>query len=366
MRLFKILNAIDRGASVVQHEKLIANSALHLERYAYSALNTKTLLHDIHVREGVAHIGGERVDVVGHNLKKGNLEFIRKVYKIADVPRPLALRAAEDVKELASAKIGALERNAETFKSRVREKVPERVFGELNTPGTYLTEGHVRDNKVLQDILKEMQSKNLKPITGTALLLSGLSTAILVSTINKRMDEIKGCTAYMLQDGQMYSCKIATCSCDGKGRFNATCSKHCVICPPEITASLPDVMTKNPNACVGQEGPCVNCPSDELDKRNAADITNLMADFATISQTDKLHIKCNDPGVWDTIVDIFGDLGANLLDVVDSAAKGASWVFSHMKQIFIYGGIAAFVVAVIAVFLRFRMTSSVPQTAVLV
>lgn len=355
MKLFKILNAIDKGSRLLSEEKLKLHGTSHLERYANTALNTKTLTHDIKIVEKRATIGGQFVDDISRNLKLGNIGILNKIYKINEIPRPLSIRALEDVKNLPSAKVGDVERIGKMFKEKARTKLPNDTFEQLNRPGRDLRVSDVEQNNLIKNLVDELQKRNnIKPFTGTGFVFASLSTALFVSTFNKRQRDLRGCHAYYTDDtGNVLSCKLPTCSCDGKGGFNSKCNASCKVCPQEILNLLPPSMTNNIKACVDVNEPCVNCPAKEFEEAHIANIDNESADFQTITPTDKVYIKCINPSVLDTFVDIFGDLGDNILGLADNAVGATSFFFKHIKSILIVCGVLVTIVSVAVAIFKF-------------
>lgn len=355
MRLFKILNAIDRGARLLNEEKLRLHGSTQLERYATSVLSTKTLTHDINIKEGRATIGGQHVENMSRKLKLGDVGVLNKIYRINEIPRALALRALEDVKNLPSARIGDIERVGNIFKEKAKTKLSPSAYDELSSKGRDLKMTDIDENDLIKKLVDELLTKkDIKPFTGTGFIIAGVSLAVFVSTFNKRMRDLKGCHVYYTDDvGNISSCKLAACSCDGKGGFNSECGVHCKLCPEDIMRLLPQSMTNNIKACIASTGPCVNCPSAEFETTNAIDIDSDNPDFSTASATDKLYIKCVDPTILDTFVDIFGNLGNNILDLADNAAGATNFFLRNIKNILVVAGVLVAIVAIVVAYLRF-------------
>lgn len=355
MKLFKILNAIDRGSRLLSEEKLKFHGSTQLERYANSVLSSKTLAHDINIKEGRATIGGHQVENVSRKLKLGDVGVLNKIYRINEIPRALALRTLEDVKNLPSARVGEVERLQTTFKEKARNKLSAKAYDELNSTGRDLKIDDVRENDLIKKVVDEIMTKrDIKPFTGTGFVVAGVSMAIFISTFNKRLRDMKGCHVYYTDDlGNISSCKLAACSCDGKGGFNSECGVHCKLCPEEILRLLPLSMTDNIKACANATGPCVNCPSTEFENANAVDIDSENPDFNNTLPTDKLYIKCVDPTILDTFVDIFGNLGNDILDIADNAVGATNFFLRNIKSILVASGVIVTIIAMFVAYMKF-------------
>lgn len=363
MKLFKILDSIEKGAKVLSKEQLAISSSLHLERYAESvAVTGRTLAHDLTISEGVVKIGNERLDVVNKKLRLGYTDVLKNIYKINDIPRPLSMRITEDIEGLSSARIGQHERFNEQFKSKLSEKLSKDVYDHLTTPGKEVTEEMVKNNKVLEDIFNLLKNKSLRPITGAAIVLFGVSTATIALTVNKRMHETRGCFAYYTRNGILQSCKIVSCSCGTKS-LNPDCGKHCTVCRNDILSAFPNDMLNIHNCDNINDEPCVKCPSEDFGKHTTANLTDENPDFSTLERSDQLYVKCNNPSVVDTMTDLYGQLGEDLLDVVDNAAQATSFIFRNIKNILIYGGIAAAIIAVLVLLIKFGPSTSAQAPA---
>lgn len=345
MRLFKILEALEKS-KLLGESRLAIEGATKLEKYGRDVVSAG--IHDLKVvnNEKVL-LGGEHVLDISRDLRLGNLEAVKRVYKLNEVPVPLGVRLTEDVKVLPSFAVGESERIGVKFKDRIREKLPAKTFEELSSKEGVLKVEHVEQNPVLKDIIEDMKKKERDSTTGNNIrniLLAGGSIAAAVAVINARRAQNRGCFAYYYDDnGKLSSCRVETASCDGKGSFNTSCGgkQHpCNNCTGDILERIPAAMKLLDN-CIGRADgqACYNCPPPNQVSADTPDISDSDDAFDRNTVGDTIYFKCNDPSILDTIGDIFGQAGSDLIDLVDSSLQGSSWIFRNLSKIFKYGGI---------------------------
>ena len=338
MRLFKILDSIEKSIAVFDEAAVLTKGVERLEQYSKVESALALPVRDLRITNKTATIGGDSVLDVSRNLRLGYVDFLKKVYKVDELPRPLITRAEADVKNLSSFSIGNNERLTTEFKSRVREKMNKRTFNELNTADSVLTEKAVRENPVLNDICESMKNKKFITITGTELIVGAVGTVFVIAVINEHLAKMRGCYAYYMGNDQVLkNCKIQTCSCDGKGGLNQQCGTLCDFCTSDLLDKLPDSMKRVDN-CKDTTKPCVQCPSADFNVTETPDLDQEQQ-LAVVQPRDQIFIRCNNPSVWDAISDIFGNAGDNLINIVDGAANAISWFLRNLPKILIYGGI---------------------------
>lgn len=366
--MFRIIRAIEVGARQVKSgSKLEANLLLaatkRIEHYAKDFGTTSMKLRTLKLVEGVPYFGKKSAFNVSKRLSMGYTTAIKRVLNLTEVPQQLQLKLTNEVKHLPSFHVGNVERLQATFKEKIKKKLPAETYERLSKPNSRLTDADIANNKVLQDISKSIKNmadkdKKLFPFTGKELIYASIGGTALVAVINKHIENMRGCYVYYFNKSRkLIGCKLKTASCDGKGNFNTVCTHSCIECSQSVLDELP-VSMKSLNNCVGVTETCHNCPSSDFfnDQEKKEDIIskldNISFDLSKTARED-FHFQCNDPSVFDAIIDMTGNTANKLLDVVDQAIMTTSWFLRNLPKLIMAIVVLGSMCLSLFIFLRF-------------
>lgn len=343
--------ALHKIIGAIRVEENVISGIGKLEKYALDATSssTKLAIREVKKIENVMHINGKATHVVASQLAMGFTTALHDVYKLDSIPRSLELRAIEDVKLKSSFKVGEhIQFSEKKFTPELSAKVDNEAKKVLSSTdiGEKLTPEIVERNPALNNIFKNVKGKTVKAVGGVVVTI-GLTTAAFCIAVNEHRIRLTGCMMSYYDENKIFrQCVIPTCTCR-----KIQCTKNCNYCDTDLMRKyLPQDMLINNCGDFKESAGCVNCPSENYQKKFNIDDDNTLQ--ATNNQQE-IFIRCQQPTFFDAFSDLFGGISESLLNIVKDSVGGVSWIIKNLPTIIIFT-IGAIIIGVfISLILKF-------------
>lgn len=330
MRLFKVLKAASREASVLKIDST-------LSKYS-KALDTSLIARNAKKIGTLTKIGDEAAIDLSKMLKFGDVDrAATKLFEVKSVPKILSNKLTSEVSDLPAFHMGNVDRSTEKLTNFIKSDMTPSNAAKLADPNF---KGDVAEIVESSPKLKaSLNSLNGKKLASFMLLGAavGGGIAYTIEVVQKHRDKMSGCFRYSMVNGKIAVCKVAECSClDG----NMLVSDQSNFCGVDV--DIPPEMRRIGN-CKEQTTSgygCVKCPIPDSGKitENLDDESSL----TDLSKEDTVEYRC----VYASFFNALGDLvhesvdstidaaNQNLVKPVSDLIKTLFTVFKYLVVVF--------------------------------
>lgn len=331
-QLFRLLRVAERELDSLKITKALEKAGEEFGLHELAPITRNS--------ENVLHIGDRTAESLETSLKAGRIEeAISHIYHVKDVPESVKLKLLDQVKDLPSARVAAVEAKSAKVKSILKtafEETPD-IKDLADVDGPPLTVQQVQKNSNLIKTLDVLKASRIVSAY-TGIVVIGGTTALIVAAINAHRKEMRGCYRFTNTNGTIHSCKIVESSCvDGAVDLHETI-RACT----NLSADFNDLGVGDCSKIVGVG--CINCPPEHLKKIVSKDTEKIdkPETYAKQDASDLVSYHCNQPSVLDAMSDLLneraGDVSRALGDIGGTVGKAVKTAFDVVTILFIVMG----------------------------